>query len=220
MAHALPRSKASPVNIREIVSLAPVIPVLAINELETAVPLARALAAGGLRVLEITVRTPVALAAIEAMRKAVPEAVIGAGALTRAVDFAAAGRVGAQFGASPGLTPELAAASRGARFPLLPGVMTPSELIAARAAGFDVLRLFPAQHAGGVAMLRALGASFPDVLFCAAGGITRAAAADYLALPNVVCVGGSWVAPEAMTAAGDWDGIEALARDAASLKKT
>jgi 2-dehydro-3-deoxyphosphogluconate aldolase/(4S)-4-hydroxy-2-oxoglutarate aldolase len=206
-------------NIREIVGLAPVIPVLTITELEHAVPLARALSAGGLRVLEITLRTPVALAAIDAMRKAVPDAVIGVGTLTRAVDFAAADRVGAQFGVTPGLTPELAAASRGARFPLLPGVMTPTELIAARAAGFSVLKLFPAEQAGGVAMLRALGAPFPDVLFCPTGGITRASAPDYLELPNVVCVGGSWIAPRAMLAAGDWAGIEALARDAAGLKR-
>jgi 2-dehydro-3-deoxyphosphogluconate aldolase / (4S)-4-hydroxy-2-oxoglutarate aldolase len=208
------------VNIREILGMAPVIPVLTVTELEYAVPLARALAAGGLRVLEITLCTPVALAAIEAMRKGVPEAIVGAGMLTRAVDFAAAGRVGAQFGASPGLTPDLAAASRGARFPLLPGVMTPTELIAARAAGFNVLKLFPAQPAGGVAMLQALRAPFPDVLFCPTGGITRAIAADYLALPNVICVGGSWVAPNAMLEAGDWSGIEALARDATSLRKS
>jgi 2-dehydro-3-deoxyphosphogluconate aldolase/(4S)-4-hydroxy-2-oxoglutarate aldolase len=208
------------VNIGEILEMAPVIPVLTVTELEYAVPLARALAAGGLRVLEVTLCTPVALAAIEAMRKAVPEAIVGAGMLTRAVDFAAAGRVGAQFGASPGLTPDLAAASRGARFPLLPGVMTPTELIAARAVGFNVLKLFPAQPAGGVAMLQALRAPFPDVLFCPTGGITRAIAADYLALPNVACVGGSWVAPNAMLEAGDWRGIEALARDATSLRKS
>jgi 2-dehydro-3-deoxyphosphogluconate aldolase/(4S)-4-hydroxy-2-oxoglutarate aldolase len=207
-------------NIREIVAMAPVIPVLTITELSTAVPVARALAAGGLRVLEITLRTPVALAAIEAMRKAVPDAIVGVGTLTRAVDFAASDRAGAQFGVTPGLTPELAAASRGARFPLLPGVMTPTELITARAAGFNVLKLFPAQQAGGIGMLQALGAPFPDVLFCPTGGITRATAAEYLALPNVVCVGGSWVAPMAMVAAADWSGIEALARDAASLKRS
>ncbi len=206
-------------NIREIVGFAPVIPVLTITELEHAVPLARALTAGGLRVLEITLRTPVALAAIEAMRKALPDSVIGVGTLTRAVDFAAADRVGAQFGVTPGLTPELAAASRGARFPLLPGVMTPTELISARNSGFNVLKLFPAQQAGGIGMLQALGAVFPDVLFCPTGGITRSTAPDFLALPNVVCVGGSWIAPRAMLAAGDWEGIEALARDAASLKK-
>jgi 2-dehydro-3-deoxyphosphogluconate aldolase/(4S)-4-hydroxy-2-oxoglutarate aldolase len=206
-------------NIREIVGKAPVIPVLTITELGHAVPLARALLAGGLAVLEITMRTPVALAAIEAMRNAVPDAIIGVGTLTRAVDFAAADRVGAQFGVTPGLTPELAAASRGARFPLLPGVMTPTELIQARSAGFNVLKLFPADQAGGIGMLKALGAPFPDVLFCPTGGISRATAPDFLALPNVVCVGGSWVAPAAMIAAGNWAGIEALARDAAGLKK-
>jgi 2-dehydro-3-deoxyphosphogluconate aldolase/(4S)-4-hydroxy-2-oxoglutarate aldolase len=206
------------VNIREIVGLAPVIPVLTVNELDHAVPLARALAAGGLRVLEITLRTPVALAAIEAMRRAVPEAIVGVGTLTRAADFAAADRAGAQFGVTPGLTPDLSSAARGARFPLLPGVMTPTELISARAAGFTVLKLFPAQQAGGLAMLQALGAPFPDVLFCPTGGITRATAADYLALPNVACVGGSWVAPAGLQSAGDWSGIEALARDAASLR--
>jgi 2-dehydro-3-deoxyphosphogluconate aldolase/(4S)-4-hydroxy-2-oxoglutarate aldolase len=207
-------------NIRDIVGLAAVIPVLTISELEHAVPLARALAAGGLRVLEITLRTPVALAAVEAMRKAVPEAVVGVGTLTRAVDFAAADRVGAQFGVTPGLTAELVSAARGARFPLLPGVMTPTELIAARTAGFAVLKLFPAEQAGGIGMLRALGAPFPDVLFCPTGGITRVTAPDYLALPNVACVGGSWVAPRNLLERGDWAGIEALARDAAALRKT
>jgi 2-dehydro-3-deoxyphosphogluconate aldolase/(4S)-4-hydroxy-2-oxoglutarate aldolase len=208
------------VKIADIVALAPVIPVLTVEELGHAVPLARALSAGGLRVLEITLRTPVALAAIEAMRKAVPEAIVGVGTLTRAVDFAAADRAGAQFGVTPGLTPELASAARGARFPLLPGVMTPTELIAARTAGFTVLKLFPAQQAGGIGMLQALGAPFPDVIFCPTGGITRASAPDFLALPNVACVGGSWVAPRAMLAAADWAGIEALARDAAALRKT
>jgi 2-dehydro-3-deoxyphosphogluconate aldolase / (4S)-4-hydroxy-2-oxoglutarate aldolase len=206
-------------NIREIVGMTPVIPVLVLSDLAHAVPLARALVQGGLRVLEITMRTPAAIGCIEAIRKAVPEAIVGVGTLTKAVDFAAADRAGAQFGVTPGLTPELAAAARGARFPLLPGVMTPTEVVAARLAGFNVLKLFPAQQAGGVAMLRALGAPFPDVLFCPTGGITRDSAPDYLALPNVICVGGSWVAPPAMMEAGDWPGISALARDAAALKK-
>ena len=206
-------------DIRDIVGLAPVIPVLTVNELEHAVPLARALAAGGLRVLEVTMRTPVALAAIEAMRKAVPEAIVGVGTLTRAVDFAGASRAGAQFGVTPGLTPELAAAARGARFPLLPGVMTPTELIAARAQGYTVLKLFPAQQAGGIGMLQALGAPFPDVLFCPTGGITRSTAPDYLALANVACVGGSWVAPRNLLESRDWAAIEQLACDAAGLRK-
>jgi 2-dehydro-3-deoxyphosphogluconate aldolase/(4S)-4-hydroxy-2-oxoglutarate aldolase len=186
--------------------------------LEHAVPVARALVAGGLRVLEITLRTPVALGCFEAIRKALPDALVGVGTLTRAVDIAAADRAGAKFGVTPGLTPELAAAARGARFPLLPGVMTPTEVISARLAGFNVLKFFPAHQAGGTGMLRALALPFPDVLFCPTGGITRASAPDYLALSNVVSVGGSWMTPQAMIDAGDWQGIEALAREAAALK--
>lgn len=206
-------------NIREILGMAPVIPVLTLSDLAHAVPLAGALVGGGLRVLEIALRTPVAIGCLEAIRKAVPDAIVGIGTLTRAVDFAAAGRAGAQFGVTPGLTPELAAAARGARFPLLPGVMTPTEVLAARLAGFNILKFFPAHQAGGVEMLRALGAPFPDVLFCPTGGITRAGAPEYLALPNVVAIGGSWVAPRALIDAKDWQGIEALARDAAALKR-
>ena len=206
-------------NIREIVGLAPVIPALRIVELAHAVPLARALAAGGLRVLEITLRSAAALAAIEAIRRALPDTIVGAGALTKAVDFAAAGRAGVQFGVTPGLTAELAAAARGARFPLLPGAMTPTDVIAALSAGFNVLQLFPAREAGGVGMLRSLQAVFPDVVWCPAGGITRDTAPDFLALPNVACVGGSWFAPHDMLAAGEWSGIEALARDAVSLRR-
>src|ERR1700722_13105736 len=182
-----------PMNIRDIIALAPVIPELELTDSALALPLARALCAGGLRVMEISLRTPVGLACIESIRKGLPDAVVGAGGLTRAVDFAAADRAGAQFGATPGLTPELAAASRGARFPVMPGGMTPTEVIAARLAGFQILKLFPAQPAGGVEMLRSLAAPFPDILFCATGGISRAAAPDYLALPNVISIGGSGV---------------------------
>jgi 2-dehydro-3-deoxyphosphogluconate aldolase/(4S)-4-hydroxy-2-oxoglutarate aldolase len=206
-------------NIREIVGLSRVIPVLTITELAQAVPLARALVAGGLPVLEVTLRTPIALACIEAIRKEVPEAVVGAGTLTRAVDFAGAGRAGAAFGVTPGLTPELAAAARGARFPLLPGIMTPSELISACHSGYNIVKIFPVHQAGGIGMLRALGAPFPEVLFCPTGGITRASAPDYLSLTNVVSIGASWMVPAAMLAAKDWAGIELLARDAASIKK-
>lgn len=205
-------------NIRDLMKMAPVIPVLTINRLEHAVPLARALYEGGLPVLEITLRTAFALPAIELMREAVPEAVIGVGTLTRAADFAAAAMAGAQFGVSPGLTAEIAAAAATVGFPLLPGVMTPTDLIAARALGYTALKLFPAKQAGGIGMLKALGAPFPDVVFCPTGGISRASAPEYLALPNVVCVGGSWVAPSELLDAGDWKGIEALARDAAKLR--
>ncbi len=205
-------------NIRQLLSLAPVVPVLTITDLAHAVPVARALTAGGLRVLEVTLRTPVALASIEAIRQAVPEATVGAGTLTRPADFAAAERAGAQFGVTPGLTPDLASAARGARFPLLPGIMTPTDVIAARAAGFDVLKLFPAQSAGGIGLLQALIAPFPDISFCPTGGVTRQNAPDYLALANVICVGGSWLAPPALLAGRDWTAIEALARDAANLE--
>lgn len=206
-------------NIRDLMQLAPVIPVLTINRLEHAVPLARALHAGGLPVLEITMRTAVALPAIELMRKAVPDAVVGVGTLTRPQDFAAAATAGAQFGVSPGLTADLAAAAATVNFPLLPGVMTPTDLIAARSLGFTALKLFPAQQAGGVGMLKALGAPFPDVVFCPTGGISRQTAPEFLALSNVLCVGGSWVAPAELLEAGDWKGIESLARDAAGLRR-
>jgi 2-dehydro-3-deoxyphosphogluconate aldolase / (4S)-4-hydroxy-2-oxoglutarate aldolase len=205
-------------NIRELLKVAPVIPVLTIDTLDHAVPLARALVAGGLRVLEVTLRTPAGLAAIEAMSRHVPEAIVGVGTLTRADEFAAAGRAGAQFGVSPGLTPELIAAAKGVDYPLLPGVMTPSELIAARAAGFTACKLFPAQQAGGIGMLKAMAGPFPDVVFCPTGGISRATAPDFLQLPNVACVGGSWIGTTDLMNAGKWSEIEALARDAASLR--
>ena len=206
-------------NIRSILALAPVIPVLTIEHIDHAVPLARALCAGGLRVLEVTLRTAAALPAIEAMRKAVPDAVVGVGTLARPGDFVTAGNVGAQFGVSPGLTAEMAAAARAASFPMLPGIMTPTELLAGLGWGYDTFKLFPAQQAGGIGMLKALGAPFPEVVFCPTGGITRATAPDFLALPNVACVGGSWVAPTDKIRAGDWGAIEQLAKDAASLAK-
>jgi 2-dehydro-3-deoxyphosphogluconate aldolase / (4S)-4-hydroxy-2-oxoglutarate aldolase len=206
-------------NIRNILALAPVIPVLTIEKLEHAVPLARALSAGGLRVLEVTLRTPAGLPAIEAMRKSVPDAVVGVGTLTRPEDFTQAAKAGAQFGVSPGLTADLARAAQGAGFPLLPGIMTPSELIEGLGFGFTTFKLFPAQQAGGVNMLKAMHGPFPDIVFCPTGGITRATAPEFLALPNVACVGGSWVAPSDRVRAGDWAEIEALARDAAELKR-
>jgi 2-dehydro-3-deoxyphosphogluconate aldolase/(4S)-4-hydroxy-2-oxoglutarate aldolase len=205
-------------NIRNILALAPVIPVLTIEKLEYAVPLAQALCAGGLRVLEVTLRTSAGLPAIEAMRKAVPDAVVGVGTLARPEDFTQAANAGAQFGVSPGLTPELARAAQGVSFPLLPGIMTPSELIAGLGWGFTTFKLFPAQQAGGIAMLKALGGPFPDVVFCPTGGITRSTAPDFLALPNVACVGGSWITPADKLRSGDWVAVEALARDAAGLK--
>jgi len=206
-------------HIRDIMKVAPVIPVLIIDDLAHAAPLAQALCAGGLKVLEVTLRTPVALAAIEAMRKAAPDAIIGVGTLSKPEDFQQAERAGAMFGVSPGLTAELAHASRTVNFPLLPGVMTASEVIAARLQGFDALKLFPAMQAGGIGMLKALASPFSDVLFCPTGGITRETAPEFLSLPNVACVGGSWVAPAKLMNAGDWQGITKLAADAAGLAR-
>ena len=177
-------------NTIDLMRTGPVIPVIVIDRLEDAVPLARALVEGGVRVLEVTLRTPVALRAIEAIAKAVPGAIVGVGTITRAQDVADAISAGATFGVSPGLTPALADAARAAGLPLLPGVMTPSDVIAARAAGFTEMKLFPAQQAGGVGMLKALGGPFGDVTFCPTGGVTLASAPVFLALPNVACVGG------------------------------
>ena len=205
-------------SIRRILDLSPVIPVITIRDLAQAVPLAQALVAGGLRVLEVTLRTSAGLAAIEAMRRAVPDAVVGVGTLLDAAQVKAADAAGAQFGVSPGLTPALADAADSVAWPLLPGVMTPSELIAARARGYTACKLFPAQQAGGIGMLKALHAVFPDVVFCPTGGISRQTAPDFLALPNVRCVGGSWVVPDEALGKGDWSAIEALARDAARLR--
>ena len=207
-------------NILSIMRSGPVIPVIVIDRLEDAVPLARALVTGGVRVLELTLRTPVALKAIEAIANEVEGAIIGVGTITRPEDFDASVKAGALFGVSPGLTPELVAASRDSSLPLLPGVMTPSDVIAARAAGFTELKLFPAQQAGGVGMLKALGGPFPELSFCPTGGIGAATAPDFLALPNVVCVGGSWLTPGDVVAARDWGRITALARDAARLGPT
>jgi 2-dehydro-3-deoxyphosphogluconate aldolase/(4S)-4-hydroxy-2-oxoglutarate aldolase len=212
-------STGQSMSIRSLLALAPVIPVITIEKVEHAVPLARALCAGGLRVLEVTLRTAAGLASIEAIRKAVPEAVVGVGTLAKPEDFAQADAAGAQFGVSPGLTQALAQAARSVRFPLLPGVMTPSELLAGLGWGFDTFKLFPAQQAGGIDMLKALGGPFPDVMFCPTGGVSRATAANFLALKNVACVGGSWITPAESVRSGDWAAIESLARDAATLRR-
>jgi len=207
----------TPLSTLEVMRTGPVIPVIIVDAVADAVPLARALVAGGIRVLEVTLRTPVALAAIRAMVAAVPDAIVGVGTITRAEDFAAAKAAGARFGVSPGLTPALIEAARASDLPLLPGVMTPSEVIAARAAGFTALKLFPAQQAGGIGMLKALASPFGDVTFCPTGGVTFENAPEFLALPNVACVGGSWVAPKEAVANGDWARITALARAASAL---
>lgn len=202
--------------MREVCALAPVIPVIVIDDAAHAEPLARALVAGGLPVLEVTLRTPAAFAAIEAMAR-VPGAIVGAGTVLSATDVRRAQDAGATFAVSPGLTDALAAACGDAGMPLLPGAATASEAMRAAESGFDMLKFFPAGPAGGPDYLRALGGPLPGISFCPTGGVSAQNAADYLALPNVVCVGGSWVAPAAMMRAGDWTGIQALARAAAEL---
>jgi 2-dehydro-3-deoxyphosphogluconate aldolase/(4S)-4-hydroxy-2-oxoglutarate aldolase len=197
----------------------PVIPVIVIEKLEQAVPLARALVAGGVRVLEVTLRTAVGLAAIEAIAREVEGAIVGVGTITRPEDVDLALKAGAVFGVSPGLTPAVAAAAAASGLALLPGVMTPSDVMAAKAAGYSQLKLFPAQQAGGIGMLKALGGPFPDVMFCPTGGVSAATAPDFLALPNVACVGGSWLTPREAVEAADWARITSLAREAAALRR-
>ena len=202
----------------ELMRIGPVIPVIVIDGIEQAVPLARALVAGGVRVLEVTLRTPVALDAIRAIAREVPDAIVGVGTISRAEHFEQAIQAGARFGVSPGLTRELIDAAHASHLPLLPGVMTPSDVIRARNARFFALKLFPAQQAGGIGMLKALSGPFPDVTFCPTGGVTPTSAPDFLALPNVGCVGGSWLTPPAMVKAGDWQEITALSLDASKLR--
>ncbi len=202
-------------NIRDVMTAAPVMPVIVIDRLEQAVPLAEALVDGGLRVLEVTLRTPVAMEAISAIAKQVPEAILGVGTITRADEIHKVRDAGAVFGVSPGLTPSLASAALDSGFPFLPGVMTPSEAMAARDAGYAALKLFPAQQAGGIGMLKAMAGPLGDLVFCPTGGVSPDNFRDFLALPNVLCVGGSWVVPKEAVAAGDWDRIKQLARQCA-----
>ncbi len=205
-------------NVIDILRLGPVMPVLVIDDLSHAVPLARALVAGGIRVLEVTLRTPVALDAVRAMCAAVPDAVVGVGTIASPQDLADSKAAGAVFGVSPGLTASLLEAARQTGLPLLPGTMTPSDVMTARAAGLTACKLFPAAVAGGIGMLKALYGPFADMTFCPTGGIDAASAPQYLALPNVACVGGSWLAPKALVQAGDWSAITALAKAASRLR--
>ncbi len=202
----------------DIMRASPVIPVIAIDNLEHAVPLAKALVAGGIRVLEVTLRTEHGIPAIRAIAKEVPDAIVGVGTLTQPDELGAARDAGAVFGVSPGLTPSLVDAARLSGLPLLPGVMTPSEVMAAREAGFRQLKLFPAVPAGGVGMLNAIAGPLPDVTFCPTGGISQETAPQFLACKNVACIGGSWLTPKDALKAGDWARITELARAAAALR--
>lgn len=205
-------------NPLELASHGPVIPVIVIDRLEDAVPMARALVAGGVRVLEVTLRTSVALAAIEAIAKAVPDAVVGAGTVRNAADVRAARGAGARFIVSPGYTPAIGAACRDADIALLPGVATATEAMLAHDDGFAFLKLFPATAVGGIPLLKALAGPLADIAFCPTGGITPETAPQFLALPNVKVVGGSWLTPADAMKAGDWDRITALAKAASALR--
>lgn len=207
-------------NTLELANYGPVIPVIVIEDVAHAVPLARALVAGGVRVLEVTLRTPVALQCMEAIAAAVPEAIVGAGTIRSADDARAAKRVGCRFGVSPGYSSEVGRACREIDLPLLPGVATSSEVMQANADGYFFLKFFPAGAAGGMPMLKALAGPFPDVVFCPTGGVNAESAPQYLALANVKVVGGSWLTPADAVASGDWPRITALARAASALRKS
>ncbi|QWG21662.1 bifunctional 4-hydroxy-2-oxoglutarate aldolase/2-dehydro-3-deoxy-phosphogluconate aldolase [Bradyrhizobium sediminis] len=187
-----------------------VIPVLTIERIEDAVPLAKALVAGGVRVLEVTLRTPVAIEAAKAIMANVPEAVVGIGTILNGDDLARAEDIGARFGISPGATPELLKAAAASALPFAPGIATASELMQALAHGFNLTKFFPAEQSGGIKALRALAGPFPDARFCPTGGIGEANAAAWLAEPNVVAVGGSWLCPAADVRSGNWAGITAM----------
>jgi 2-dehydro-3-deoxyphosphogluconate aldolase/(4S)-4-hydroxy-2-oxoglutarate aldolase len=204
-------------SIDQLLRLGPVIPVIVIEDARQSVPLARALVEGGVRLLEITLRTEAALEAIRRTAHEVPDAIVGVGTITQPQQFSAAREAGARFAVTPGFTQDLAWAAQESRLPLLPGVMTPSDVLTAKAAGFRELKLFPARQAGGVGMLKALAGPFPDVTFCPTGGITAETAREYLALPNVACVGGSWLTPGDAIERQDWATITVLARQAAAM---
>jgi 2-dehydro-3-deoxyphosphogluconate aldolase/(4S)-4-hydroxy-2-oxoglutarate aldolase len=206
-------------NTLDLVSHGPVIPVIVIQRVADAVPLARALVAGGVKVLEITLRTPVALDCMRAIAAAVPEAVVGAGTIRSVADAQAALDAGCRFGVSPGYARDIGRACRDIGLPLLPGVATASEVMAASADGYDFLKFFPATAAGGIPMLKALAGPFADVLFCPTGGITLQTAPQFLSLPNVRVCGGSWLTPQDAVDAQDWARITALARAASALRQ-
>ena len=198
----------------EILRHGPVVPVMVIHKLEHAVPLAKALMAGGIRVLEITLRTPVAVDAISAISREVPGAIVGAGTVIRPEELTAVAEAGAVFAISPGLTVELLQAANQGTIPLIPGISTVSELMTGMALGYTHFKFFPAEAAGGLKMLKAIAGPFPQITFCPTGGITLDNYRDYLALSNVACIGGSWVAPQEAMDRGDWTRITALAREA------
>jgi len=206
-------------SIREILKLATVIPVIELDCLEDAAPLSEALASGGIQVMELTLRTEAALPAISVIKRTTPCLIVGVGTIRNADEISRSLDAGAEFLVSPGATPALLKAFTRSRAPTLPGIATPSEAMTAADAGFDALKFFPAEAAGGVAFLRAIEGPLPSLQFCPTGGITQKRAREYLALANVACVGGSWIAPRALIAARDWNAIKANARFAQELRQ-
>ncbi|MBO6918824.1 MAG: 2-dehydro-3-deoxy-phosphogluconate aldolase [Rhizobiaceae bacterium] len=204
-------------NLLDVLKLQPVVPVLVVDDVNSAVLLARALVAGGLRAIEVTLRTPAGLDAIRAVADQVEGAVPGAGTVLDAAQYEQAVDAGSQFIVSPGTTLELLDYAKTSSVPMLPGAATASEVMALREEGYKVLKFFPAEQAGGASYLKSLSSPLADMMFCPTGGINLKNANDYLSLPNVVCVGGSWVAPKALVQAGDWDGITTLAKEAFEL---
>jgi 2-dehydro-3-deoxyphosphogluconate aldolase/(4S)-4-hydroxy-2-oxoglutarate aldolase len=217
MSSAVPPSPAAALPA-SVLDLAPVLPVVVVDDAADAVPLARALVAGGLPAIEVTLRTPAALDAIRAVADAVPDAVVGAGTVLTPAQVTACVEAGARFLVSPGWTETLLAAMTAAGVPFLPGVSTASEVVALLERGVTEMKFFPAEAAGGTAYLKSLAGPLSGVRFCPTGGIGPGTAPDYLALPNVGCVGGSWMVPADAVAAGDWDRVERLAREAAALR--
>lgn len=201
-------------SLQKILGQVPLIPVLAIRNPDHAVPLARALTDGGLTILEVTLRTPVALEALRLIRAALPDITLGVGTVLQPEDMDRAANAGASFAVSPGFTKRIADAGRYSGIPLLPGVSTVSEMMLARELGYRALKFFPAGPMGGPSALKAIAPVMPDLAFCPTGGVTAANLAEYLALPNVFCAGGSWVAPDALVQAEDWKAISDLARKA------
>jgi 2-dehydro-3-deoxyphosphogluconate aldolase/(4S)-4-hydroxy-2-oxoglutarate aldolase len=212
------KPKEAPMDPLQLAEHGPVIPVIVLQRVQDAVPLAQALVAGGVRVLEITLRTPVALQCMREIAQAVPEAIVGAGTIRSVADAEAALTAGCRFGVSPGYSSDIGHACRNMGLPLLPGVASASEVMAANADGYQFLKFFPATAAGGIPMLKALAGPFTDVVFCPTGGITVETAPQFLALPNVVVCGGSWLTPADAVKAGDWAHITDLARAATALR--
>ncbi len=202
----------------DVMMLSPVMPVVTINDAGHAEPLARALLASGVRTIEVTLRTPAALEAISVIAKAAPEMIVGAGTVLNIADLDAAIEAGARYALSPGATPKLMKAARNAKIPFIPGVATSSEIMRGLDLGYTHFKFFPAEQLGGIAALKAQHGPLPNAKFCPTGGISADKAASYLALPNVLCVGGSWIAPADKIKAQDWASIEAAAKQAASLR--